>query len=112
MLNILEKFSFRMGQILQVNVRKPFGLQRSEERLGDRIVPTVSLSAHALNQFHPRDCRTKRFAAVLHSAVGMNDATCRQLSPPESPLQGHQDAFMAQGRTDVPPGLPCAKKGL
>ena len=44
--NFLEKLTFSMRPVVKVNIRQPFGLQCSEKRFRDRVVPTVSLSAH------------------------------------------------------------------
>jgi len=102
MLNILEKFTFRLCKTFKSPAAKPFRFQGRKKRFSNCIVPTVSLPAHALDQFQPAYRSTKRLTAVLYPTVGMNDAPWLQPTPPKSPLQGRKNRFVAQGRTDAP----------
>jgi hypothetical protein len=72
LLNILEKSLFRMFSVVKINSRKPFMLQWSEKRFGNRLVPTISFPAHALNKMQPRKCLPESITAILDTAVGMN----------------------------------------
>jgi hypothetical protein len=110
MLNIRKKFPFCMNHVFQGNAGQPFGLQSREKRLGNRIVPTITFPAHALNQVILRKCSAKRLAAVLYATIRVNDTPCRQFTTPESSLQGRQNAFVPQGRADTPPNHQTRKQ--
>jgi hypothetical protein len=111
LLNILEKFCFRMVSIVKDCFGKPFGFQCSEKRFSDCIVPTISFPAHALDKFMLFQHLPKSPATELNPSVGMDHCPCCQSTPPYSPIEGLQDPFVAQRSAYVPSRPPCGKKG-
>lgn len=68
-LDVFEQFTPRVSQISQVDMIRPFRLECSEERLGNRIVPAIALSAHTLDHLMPVYRLTEAVTAVLDALV-------------------------------------------
>jgi hypothetical protein len=70
----LHKFKDRLPGLctrLEANEVNAFPLERSEERLGDGVIPTVAFAAHADRDAHFCKQRLIRMAGVLASSIGV-----------------------------------------
>jgi len=108
--DFLEKFSFSMRFVVKINIRQPFSLRRSEKRFGDRVVPAISFSAHALNKPVFRDYFSEPFAAKLHTSIGVDHQACRRSASPYCAIQSIQNPFVAQRRAYGPSYYHAGKK--
>src|SRR5690349_2675855 len=82
-------------ELLQVH---ELGLERVEEALHRRVVPAVTLSAHARPKAVLLKQSTVRLAGVLDSAVGVMDEP--RLRAPQ--LQGHAQGLQCELRAEGP----------
>jgi hypothetical protein len=74
-LDLFEEFAFCVFQVFEFDVVSPLGLQRTKERFGNRVIPAVALSAHALHKMVRSDLLSEAIAAVLDAPVGMDQQT-------------------------------------
>jgi hypothetical protein len=88
----LHKLKDRLsGLCMRLEAREinAFALERSEERLGDGVIPAVSFPAHTHRDAHFRKQRLIRMAGVLASAIIRIELTkkylCIQLSNVDKP---------------------------
>ena len=94
-LDIGEELSFSVIQVDQVDVIQPFGFQRPEERFGNRIVPTICLSAHALNKLMGVDSLSKAIAAILDASNRVDHQSRIGSSLPYCTRQGREHRFVS-----------------
>ena len=74
---------------------KPFDLQRSEQRFGDRIVPTIALAAHRAFHFEV----PQELAVVVAGVLGGFNRSSQH--PNKGGCDGHSEAAVVPPKSKV-----------
>lgn len=69
-LDVFEQFTPCVFQINQVDMMRPFRLERSKARFGNSVIPTIPLSAHTLDHLMP-------FYRLPEAVTAVQDALIR-----------------------------------
>lgn len=109
-LDILEQFTSCMRQVAEFDMIRPLGFKRAKKRLGDCIIPAVSLTAHALDTLLRYKRGSKGAGAVLHPLIRVDHEPEIRPSFMNGLFERGKDQLMPEMITDMPADhAPCVQ---
>ena len=96
-LDIFKAFSLSLISCQKGLLIHKFSLEIAKERLSHRIVPTVTFTAHTLNETILLNNIPEAVTSILHPTVRMDDQPGGKSAPEDRTVKSLHDHFMTQG---------------
>ena len=108
--NVLKDFAAGLDPGAPARLMHQLFLERGKEALGHRIVPAISLAAHAADDSMLRQQLLVLLAGILDAAVRMVDQSARWLTVRQRHLEGIQREPALQTLTHRPADHPAREQ--